>query len=92
MRNFKEFSLDRAVIEYLPNEIGDSYYAADANGRIIVRKFPSTIIAQAYVEMLFSFKDWIDARADVRAVVDLVLPTEIGIDFIQREHRLYRFR
>ena len=89
MRTFNEFAQDRAIKKYLTSSIGVLFYGADNAGRIIVRKFPSGSVANIYVEIFYAVKKWIDERRDICGIVDMLLPFEIGMDFVAREYQIY---
>ncbi|NHZ82060.1 hypothetical protein F2P44_22675 [Massilia sp. CCM 8695] len=89
MRTFKEISQERVLIEYMPSGIGDMYYSADQTGRFIIRKFASEEIANIYMEILYSFNNWINDRKEIRALVEAGLPVEIGTNFVMRPHQIY---
>ena len=89
MRNFEEFTRERPVKKYLASNIGMLFYGADDTGRIIVRKFPSEDMVSIYMEIFYSVAKWIDERKDISGIVDCLIPFEIGLDFVAREHQIY---
>ncbi len=89
MRTFEEFAQDRPIGKYLTSSIGILFYGADESGRVIVRKFPSERLRNIYVEILYSVRNWIDETQGMSRIVNMLLPFEIGIDFVAREHQIY---
>ena len=89
MRNFEEFTRERPVKKYLASNFGMLFYGADDTGRIIVRKFPSDDMVSIYMEIFYSVAKWIDERKDISGIVDCLIPFEIGLDFVAREHQIY---
>jgi len=89
MRTFEEFAQDRPIKKYLTSSIGVLFYGADDADRVIVRKFTSIDEIKIYVKILYSVKNWIDDRRDICGIVDVLLPFEIGVDFIARKHQIY---
>lgn len=89
MKNFEEFTRERPVRKYLISNIGMLFYGADDAGRIIVRKFPSNDMVSIYMEIFYSIRAWIDKRKNISEIVDVLIPFEIGLDFVAREHQIY---
>ena len=89
MQTFEEFAKTRALTKYLKSSVGTLFYGDEQNNRILVRNFSSAGECAVYVEILLAIKEWLEKTPDVRVVVELLFPFDIGTDFVAREHRIY---
>lgn len=87
MKNFEDVSKENELKPWLKTSLGELFYGKK-NGRILVRRFPNSELARSYVEIWRAVHDWVRERPNVDMLAAIVLPSEIGGDFVAREHYL----
>ncbi|MGW4647993.1 hypothetical protein [Kitasatospora sp. NPDC004289] len=94
MRTFSELSDALGLRKFLFSPLGTLYFVPSAPGspRVMVRRFDGLLppaLAAPYAGLITACADWVAARPSVAADVRVLLPLEVGTDFVARPHPVY---
>ncbi len=94
MREFSDIRDQLGLKKFLDSPMGTLYFVPYAPGkpRVIVRHFDSQLpvsLVAPFASMTKAAHDWLSRRPDLAGKARVVLPDEVGRDFIAREHFTY---
>lgn len=94
MRKFQEIQDELKLKKFLDSPMGTLYFVPSApdRPRVIVRHFDSQIpvsLVESFASLTQSASVWTVDHPPLDRLVRVVLPNEIGQDFITREHFTY---
>lgn len=94
MRDFATLRRELKLKPFLENPLGTLYISPEVPGtpRLIVRHFdgglPSTL-AGPFVMLLRSAQQWLEHNPELKRLVSIEQPVEVGSDFVARKHHIY---
>lgn len=94
MRDFREIYDELALKKFLDSPAGTLYFVpyAPDRPRVIVRHFDSQLpiaLVSPFASLTRAAHDWLADRPVLDRLVRVVMPREVGQDFIAREHFTY---
>lgn len=94
MRDFREIRDELALKKFLDSPMGTLYFVPFSPGkpRVIVRHFDNQLpvsLIEPFATLTQACHDWLAQRQPLSRVARMVLPEEVGKDFIAREHFTY---
>lgn len=94
MRAFSTVRQELGLRRFLASPLGTLHLVPfkPRGPRVMVRHFDAELpaeLVQSYVNLTRAVHQWVAARPELKSLIRIEQPTEVGVDFVARPHHIY---